>query len=207
MEIHTNSCPYCGELNENELYKFKEIEIENINKTYKIKEIETKLTYLEYENENKSHKIKTLELDNENKTYKIKELETEIKELKTSIVKINNRETMTKIINSIQDLNSTDKLEKTLNIPYKQFIRKIRGYRNSQCHYILEDDSNELKNKKKQCILQNLTSIPKDIKTLFEQRFGYGLIDEIVVYLQTIELTYNNLTTEEIEDANSWWLD
>jgi chromosome segregation ATPase len=206
------------------ILEYKEITITQIytdiiNKNVDINDLkkenyELKILISKLEDKNKLQDIEITKLKAENKLQDIKitelkqeitELKQENKELKTKIVNLENKEIINKIIYSIQDLNSIDKLETILNHPFNKYINKLRTSRNYFCHYILDDDSTDLINKKKECILNQLTQLTDVIKDKINRRFGHNFIDEIINYLTKLQIKYTNLSDDDIIDAEEWW--
>jgi hypothetical protein len=77
--------------------------------------------------------------------------------------------------------------------------------RNDFCHYIFDNDSNDLINKKKECILFQLSNLSDVVKIKLNKKFGTDFIDEIIKYLSNLKISYGNLSDEDINDAEEWW--
>jgi len=134
-----------------------------------------------------------------------KELENRITNLKNRITNLENKEIINKIIYSIHDLNLLDKLETVLIYPFNKYIIKLRMSINSFCYYIFENDSNDLINKKKECILFQLSNLSDIVKIKLNKYFGNNFIDEIIKYLTNLQISYGYLSEEDINDAEEWW--
>jgi hypothetical protein len=198
----------------NDELNFKIIKLEQENLELKVKIIKLEKDNTQLKQDNIQFKIQINELKEENKeikqenilqTIQINELKEENKELKNKITNLENKEIINKIIYSIQDLNSFDKLETILNFPFNKYINKLRMSRNDFCHYIFENDSNDLINKKKECILFQLSNLSDIVKIKLNKKFGNNFIDEIIKYLSNLQISYGYLSDEDINDAEEWW--
>ena len=111
-----------------------------------------------------------------------------------------------KIITALQDINSYDNLEVKLNI--KTSLIRLRKNRNGINHYIDIDDNDDIINYKKIYLLTQLNNLSIEQKDIINKRYGnYDLINEIILYLNdNINQNYD-ISNDEIEDVNLWWLD
>ena len=110
-----------------------------------------------------------------------------------------------KIITALQDINSYDNLEVKLNI--KTSLIRLRKNRNGINHYIDIDDNDDIINYKKIYLLTQLNNLSIEQKDIINKRYGnYDLINEIIIYLNdNINQNYD-ISNDEIEDVDLWWM-
>ena len=150
------------------------------------------------------------ELKNENKELKneIKELKNENKELKIKINKLENIFNKSKFIMALQDLNSYDKLESNLKYPFNNNLKKLRLSRNYDCHYMYDTDSDDVINKKKYYLLQQLNNMSEDIKNNINNIYGKcNLIENIIKYLEETTDVNSEVSDEDLSFIEAWWDD
>lgn len=71
------------------------------------------------------------------------------------------------------------------------------------CHYIFDNDENNIVICRKKLLLEKLLDIPKEVRVLLERRYN-GLVEEIIKYLQNQDLS-KEIDKECYEDAMMWW--
>ena len=197
------------ELKEENTKLKKNIELQNI----KIIELETTITNHEITITNHEITITNHEITiaNHEKTIINHEItianhETTITKLEKTIDIMNIREFKNKLLISIQDLNEQDQLEKNLKSPYKQNIMNLHQDRINMCHYIINKDNLELINYKKYTLLNNLVNAPNKVIKLIENKYGQGFINELIKHIKSSKLLFDNLTDDEKETVDDWWI-
>lgn len=228
----TNSFNICNK-NVSNLFDTLENRISNIeellNKTkhidynyYKIVVInETLLNENEeLKNEIKELKIEIIKLKIENKelrniietqNIKINKLESENKELRNKINILENKNLINKIFEAIQDINSINNLEINMETPINYYLKRLRNNRNNNCHYIKNNDNDNIKNMKIKKLLSYLLNLSVEskeyINCLCEDEENI-FIDKIIEYLQKLNLTYDdsNITKMQLKYINMWWI-
>jgi FtsZ-binding cell division protein ZapB len=197
----------------NILYNNNMILLENQELKNKNIELEARIVCVELEldelrTENQELRKENQELRKENQELKIEnqELKNKIKELYERIAILEFDKIKLKIITALQDINSYDNLEVKLNI--KTSLIRLRKNRNGINHYIDIDDNNDIINYKKIYLLTQLNNLSIEQKDIINKRYGnYDLINEIILYLNdNINQNYD-ISNDEIEDVDLWWLD
>ena len=173
--------------------KINNKELEKINK-----QLNDEIEYIKKENEELNKII--LEQNN-----KIKEQTININELKNDIKIIKQKEQYKKYITAIQDINRLISLEnkKYYNYDIKKNLEKLRNDRNSDNHYILEDnDDDNLINDKRIILVEQIDNMPNEIKNRFNKKYP-KLLENIIGYIEP----NNNIisSTENEEDVREWW--
>jgi hypothetical protein len=95
-----------------------------------------------------------------------------------------NKQHIQKIIMAVQDLNAMFELEKHIN-DTKLF--RLRNFRNNICHYF--DDVNDtefLKFKKMENVINQLCDIDPNIKYKIEQSYGVNVVQKIIDYMKPV---------------------
>jgi hypothetical protein len=106
-----------------------------------------------------------------------------------------------KYVIAIQDFNSLEKLETKLQKNDKMNIIKLKKNRIAECHYINNDDDQELSNDKITILLNKLTTMDIQIKNMFDKKYP-NLIDSILPFIKS-----NNtlLSQDNLDIINDWW--
>ena len=106
-----------------------------------------------------------------------------------------------KYVIAIQDFNSFEKLETKLQKNDKINIIKLKKNRIAECHYINNDDEEELTNHKLIILLNKLTTMDIQIKNMFDKKYP-NLIDSILPFIK-----YNDtlLSQDNLDIINDWW--
>jgi hypothetical protein len=134
----------------------------------------------------------------------IVELKETIKEQKLEILELKCDKFVNNLKIAIQDLNSTDELEKKFSDPFKKYIRSLRFNRNNQCHYIDVDDSIEIINKKKEILLNTLENIPNEYKEDLDVEIDNELLIHIKEYLSGC-VVYSEVSARDIKKIVRFW--
>mmetsp|Transcript_6102 Transcript_6102/g.9121 ORF Transcript_6102/g.9121 Transcript_6102/m.9121 type:complete len:192 (+) Transcript_6102:167-742(+) len=142
---------------------------------------------------------------------RISDLEIKNSGLESRIVKLETKDEFNKYLVVLQDLNSHYSLEKDSNL-YHEIQRKmnaLRSYRVLGCHYILDDDYDELRYYKEWLTLSKLrNSMTIDCKTMFRRKFGPNFLTAVASVLAS-KNNYGsqlfNLSEDERSEADEWW--
>ena len=163
----------------------KDEEIKRIKKDSEIKELRTD--------------IQELKEDNKRKDQEIKELRTEIKELKFDKIK-------NKIFEALSDIINNDNLENQISEIYDD-LNYLKSSRNNLCHYIRNNDSKDIKNKKIAVTIDVLKNISIEIKNDLISEFDNDIIEKIIDYYEKNKLFINssNISQKELIRINNWW--
>ena len=188
------------EFNYQKILAINEILI-NENEEFK-KIIDTQNTkIIKLENEIKELKEENKIIKEENKNIK-----EENKEFKFKIKKLENRFSKSKFITALQDLNAYDKLESNLNYSFNNNLKKLRFSRNYECHYMYDNDNNDVINKKKCYLLNQLINMPEDIKNNINNIYGKcNLIENIIKYLEETTDINTEVSDEDLSFIETWW--
>lgn len=201
-------------LNENINLKLKISELynneENLKETIKINILTIK--QLNEENIMLKQKIQELEENMTKQNIKINDQNIKINELSDKLNLIESKNIFNKFVIAIQDLNSSEKLETKLskndkiNIIADRHIRlyeaiKLKKNRISECHYINNDDEDDLLNDKIIVLLNKLENMDESIKNMFNKKYP-NLINSI---LHDITRDKTLLSQDNLEIINDWW--
>jgi len=163
-----------------------------------IESLQVEIVNLEEENKILNERILQLEKTNVELNQTISEqntrickLETENVQLKAEIVEIKKilcvlteKEHMQKVIMVVQDLNAIFMLEKHIK-DTKLYI--LRDDRNVFCHYIDDkNDSDFIKMKKYEYIIDQLSTINATIKRKIESQYGRNIVQKIIEYVKPL---------------------
>ena len=180
----------------------------SLNELDKIKHIEFNYYKILAINETLLNENEELKQIIEKQNIKITNLENENKELKNEIIKLENKFNKSKYIMALQDLNSYDKLESKLKYPSCNYLKKLRLSRNNNCHYMYDNDSDDVIHKKKYYLLHQLNNIPKDIKDNINNIYGKcNLIENIIIYLEETTNVNSEVSDEDLSFIEAWWDD
>jgi hypothetical protein len=174
----------------------------------KDKEIE----FLRKENEELKIKIKQLEekINNQDlriteQNSKICEQDIKIAELCTKIQCQENDKYLSKLIVSIRDLETRYKLRN--EIPsHRQALIDLTNDRVDNCHYLPDGLQNDIVNYRILILLDKLIKIPSDVKQRFEDDYGSGLIDGLIRFIKSLNLTKSVTLLPRYERTSmNWW--
>lgn len=204
-------------LRQNSLRDVAELEMlrrENAELKEQLSRLQMRVTSLENDNiQLKADNIQ-LKADNEQLKADNKELKEENKQLKVDVNDIRqsmiDEKLMSKLMISIQDINTSDSLEKVLKYPSNRFMKKLRESRNGDFHYILVTDPSTLVQYKRKVLHDKLDGLSDQFKQKFERKFGQGLVGELTKILSDVYSTSTVQSlpkAEEQEDADEWWTD
>ncbi len=165
-----------------ELWNLREQNLQDLNiKNKTIDELKKENDSLREEIELLKNRNKILEEENTRYKLKMNSHDSELKQLKYDmyIAKMSN-----KILILMQTINSTYKLEKGAPKHLKAKLENMRKYRNVVCHYIDDEDSNELKQYKTNKIIDLFNTLPK--QDILDISFNLGFnCSELLAYILT----------------------
>jgi hypothetical protein len=161
--------------------------------------INQKVNKLELNNIKKDTEIKELKEDNKKKDEEIKELRIEIKELKFDKIK-------NKIFEALSDIINNENLEDQISEIYDD-LNYLKSSRNNLCHYIRNNDSKDIKNKKIAVTIDVLKNISIEIKNELISEFDNDIIEKIINYYEQNKLFINstNISQKELIRIINWW--
>jgi hypothetical protein len=168
------------------------IVLDNIRINQKIDKVELDLL-------KKDEKIKELKEDNKKKDEEIKELRNEIKELKFDKIK-------NKIFEALSDIINNENLENQISEIYDD-LNYLKSSRNNLCHYIRNNDSKDIKNKKIAVTIDVLKNISIETKNELISEFDNDIIEKIINYYEQNKLFINssNISQKELIRIINWW--
>ena len=198
------------ELKIQEFKKENKIKINKLNKENKKlkKEIqklkkEHKLTINKLKEENELT-INKLKEENELTINKLKEdHELKINKLNNKIDTLINRKYIKRIIIACQDLNNKEFLEKLFDIPCNILMNKLRNNRNFDCHFIFNDDTDDIILCKEKALYDILTKLDDDKKQILNNKMDSKLVDAIINFLA--KKSYDNINDDDYEQNIEWF--
>jgi chromosome segregation ATPase len=175
------------------------IVLDNIRINQKIDKVELDLLKKDEEIKELKYEIKELKEDNKKKDEEIKELRTEIKELKFDKIK-------NKIFEALSDIINNENLEDQISEIYDD-LNYLKSSRNNLCHYIRNNDSKDIKNKKIAVTVDVLKNISIETKNELISEFDNDIIEKIINYYEQNKLFINstNISQKELIKINNWW--
>jgi chromosome segregation ATPase len=177
----------------------QKIVLENIKINQKIDKVELDLLKKDEEIKELKYEIIELKEDNKKKDEEIKELRTEIKELKFDKIK-------NKIFEALSDIINNENLENQISEIYDD-LNYLKSSRNNLCHYIRNNDSKDIKNKKIAVTIDVLKNISIETKNELISEFDNDIIEKIIDYYEQNKLFINstNISQKELIRINNWW--
>jgi TolA-binding protein len=125
-----------------------------------------------------------LKRDNIKQNERISKQNERISKQNERIDELINKQHIQKIIMAVQDLNAMFELEKHIN---DTKLSRLRNFRNNICHYF--DDLNDtefLKFKKMENVINQLCDIDPNIKYKIEQSYGVNVVQKIIDYMKPV---------------------
>lgn len=183
------------------------LEIENTGLKQEIVGLKQDNVELKQENIELKHEIVGLKQENIELKREIVGLKQDNVELKHKIAVMEQKEIKNKILTSITDLNGTDLLENRLEIPFNRLLKKARQNRNGIGHYIYDDDTQDVCDRKKWFLLSKLKQFTNEEKTTLNEYFKHKeFIGRIIAYLENLRIEIKP-DEEEDCDIREWWGD
>jgi hypothetical protein len=144
----------------------------------------------------KSNELTIQQLKEENIMLKekIKSLEHKIDKLENTIHKLELKDEYNKFMIAIQDINSMYSLERI-----NSSFRDLREDRVDTCHYIKENDPQDLKDAKIKILYDKLQTMNNSIREDFDDLYP-NVIDEVLKHL-----TIKSVSDKLMKRVNKWW--
>ena len=165
--------------------------LQNVSNNITIEILQTQIVNLEKENKFLNERILQLEKsnqelkrDNIKQNERISKQNERISKQNERIDELINKQHIQKIIMAVQDLNAMFELEKHIN---DTKLSRLRNFRNNICHYF--DDLNDtefLKFKKMENVINQLCDIDPNIKYKIEQSYGVNVVQKIIDYMKPV---------------------
>jgi chromosome segregation ATPase len=170
----------------------QKIVLENIKINQRIDKLELNILKKDEEIQNLKYEIKELKEDNKRKDIKIDNLEFKI--LKN------------KIFEALSDIINNENLENQISEIYDD-LNYLKLSRNNLCHYIRNNDSKDIKNKKIAVTIDVLKNISIETKNELISEFDNDIIEKIIDYYEQNKLFINstNISQKELIRINNWW--
>eukprot|EP00597_Dinobryon_sp_UTEXLB2267_P003140 CAMPEP_0170072992 /NCGR_PEP_ID=MMETSP0019_2-20121128/10492_1 /TAXON_ID=98059 /ORGANISM="Dinobryon sp., Strain UTEXLB2267" /LENGTH=235 /DNA_ID=CAMNT_0010282241 /DNA_START=60 /DNA_END=767 /DNA_ORIENTATION=+ len=134
-------------------------------------------------------------------------LQGEIEEMKVEIEEMKVEKEFSKYLVALQDMNSLYGLEKVMeNHLSKKNFAKLRQKRNSQSHYIIGNECDDLKAYKAVSIRDRLNTMSPACAAKFTKGFGPSFINAVKNHFSTFVAT-GQIAEVDKELADEWWTD
>ena len=162
---------------------------------------EKTIVELKRENEILQERIRQLEMKVAKQDTHIQKQSIQITELTKNVRILMIRKEVSGLIIALKDLNQNDLLEKVFPQPYKQGLINLRNRRLQECHYIDDNDSQQLKECKRAVLLSHLENLSIEVKkqlNILSQCVDF--VDYIQKYLHS-NLSKGQFSVDEYEYA------
>ena len=174
-----------------ELITIESLQVEIVNLEEENKILNERILQLEKTNVELNQTIseqntRICKLETENVQLKAEnvQLKAEIVEIKKILCILTEKEHMQKVIMAVQDLNAIFMLEKHIK---DTKLHILRDNRNVFCHYIDDkNDSDFVKMKKYEYIIDQLSTINATIKRKIESQYGRNIVQKIIEYVKPL---------------------
>ena len=154
----------------------------------------------------KDEEIKELKKDNKKKDEIIQELKNEVKKQNIKIDNLEFKIFKNKIFEALTDIINNENLEDQISEIYDD-LNYLKSSRNNLCHYIRNNDSKDIKNKKIAVTIDVLKNISIEIKNELIIEFDNDIIEKIIDYYEQNKLFINssNISDKELIRIKNWW--
>ena len=175
----------------------QQLTLENEILYCRIKKLETMLN--EQIKINQAQQLEIVSLKEENKILKeeIKELKADNKSLHDKVDILLEKEEYNNLIIAIQDINRIYSLEYKLK---NSSFTNLRTNRNDNFHYILDNDSQELKDAKITVLYERLQNMKNSIRKKMNRQYP-NVIQDVLSEIAPVQ----PLSDKVLEKANDWW--
>ncbi|RYG66380.1 hypothetical protein EON64_09920 [archaeon] len=135
------------------------------------------------------------------------ELKARLSQLENRLSHLENQLSYGKLLISIQDLNSDDRLENVSSPAISKTLVRLRKSRVNVAHYIFDEDTAPLRDYKKKVLLQKLRE--EDNATLLVKKQGKELLTFLLSHLESKVgmADVSEVDVDDQEDVEKWWLD
>ena len=153
-----------------------------------------------------NQKIDKVELDLLKKDEEIKDLREIIKKQNIKIDNLEFKILKNKIFEALSDIINNENLENQISEIYDD-LNYLKSSRNNLCHYIRNNDSKDIKNKKIAVTIDVLKNISIETKNELISEFDNDIIEKIINYYEQNKLFINstNISQKELIKINNWW--
>jgi len=134
-------------------------------------------------------------------------LQGEISELKKRQAEFFAREEYSRYLIALQDLNTEYQLEKTDSPDFNTNFNTLRSKRNSESHFILNEDNKNLKVYKAVSIRDRLDTMSPECAVKFTKKFGPSFINAVKTYISTSIVLTGTVSEKDKKAADEWWDD
>ena len=187
LVLENNLMEYChNERLLKETIKIGEATIEELREENKKLKIE--IEFLKTQIADQNDKIKILQKTNEMLNSRMDRIEANLE--------------YDKCVIGIQDINDDERLETKLEPKIAQQLKEMREGRNIGCHYILKNDTEEIKNYKKYILYIKLSTMSNMVKNIFNRK-NKNLIDNLLPHLKKKDFTPT--CSDIIELCEQWF--
>ena len=168
--------------------------------------INQKIDRLDLDLLKKDEEIKELKKDNKKKDEIIQELKNEVKKQNIKIDNLEFKIFKNKIFEALTDIINNENLEDQISEIYDD-LNYLKSSRNNLCHYIRNNDSKDIKNKKIAVTIDVLKNISIEIKNELIIEFDNDIIEKIIDYYEQNKLFINssNISDKELIRIKNWW--
>ena len=168
--------------------------------------INQKIDRLDLDLLKKDEEIKELKKDNKKKDEIIQELKNEVKKQNIKIDNLEFKILKNKIFEALSDIINNENLEDQISEIYDD-LNYLKSSRNNLCHYIRNNDSKDIKNKKIAVTIDVLKNISIEIKNELISEFDNDIIEKIIDYYEQNKLFINsiNISDKELIRIKNWW--
>ena len=168
--------------------------------------INQKIDRLDLDLLKKDEEIKELKKDNKKKDEIIQELKNEVKKQNIKIDNLEFKILKNKIFEALSDIINNENLEDQISEIYDD-LNYLKSSRNNLCHYIRNNDSKDIKNKKIAVTIDVLKNISIEIKNELIIEFDNDIIEKIIDYYEQNKLFINssNISDKELIRIKNWW--
>ena len=168
--------------------------------------INQKIDRLDLDLLKKDEEIKELKKDNKKKDEIIQELKNEVKKQNIKIDNLEFKILKNKIFEALSDIINNENLEDQISEIYDD-LNYLKSSRNNSCHYIRNNDSKDIKNKKIAVTVDVLKNISIEIKNELISEFDNDIIEKIIDYYEQNKLFINsiNISDKELIRIKNWW--
>jgi hypothetical protein len=153
-----------------------------------------------------NQKIDKVELDLLKKDQEIKDLKEIIKKQNIKIDNLEFKILKNKIFEALSDIINNENLEDQISEIYDD-LNYLKSSRNNLCHYIRNNDSKDIKNKKIAVTVDVLKNISIETKNELISEFDNDIIEKIINYYEENKLFINstNISQKELIRIINWW--
>ena len=98
-------------------------------------------------------------------------------------------------------MNREIHLEKKVDHATKTILQNLRNDRVSDCHYINQNDSDQIKNNKRTILLNEINDMPVSVKNMFDRYYPY-LLSDIKMFIVDHQ---SHMSQRDIDITKRWF--